>query len=171
MHSFNRYKNTAGEYEHVFEIFNQHGSACFTWSLPKSLVQQAFLTLCNAYKTKGIRVGMQHVRGFLLGTKGQSIQGPVEKKCPDEFNWPQPPDDSWKLVVCHYPDGLCDLDFVNKSTRSFWSESHGFLTLPSYDPELMGRWWFRLMGIPVMEMHPSLSLLVERKRVHLNAIR
>jgi hypothetical protein len=61
------------------------------------------------------------------------------------------------MIVCVYPNGDCELDFVHPVSRMFWSDGNGFLALPTDDFARMGQWWFEEMGFEIMVMQPMMQ--------------
>lgn len=153
-----------------FEAFYQQGLSCFTWGLPKSLVRKAFRHLCASWKARALPLSMWQIRAFVYGTQGKCEAGYRERKAAPDYEWPLPPDPSWILVICAYPDGVCDLDFLHPVSGRFWSEDNGFLDLPSYDTSCMGRWWFEDMGFEVMQMQPAMQVSIGSRKPHLKLV-
>lgn len=86
-------------------------------------------------------------------------------------NGQSPPDPSWELVVCTYPDGTCELDLVHPVSGRFWSEDNGFFELPTEKRTLMNPMWFKSMGFDVMHMQPALQVRIgDPKRPHLKLV-
>lgn len=153
-----------------FEEFYQQGVQCFVWRLPETLKRQAFHHLCNQRKAKGKPVEMWQIRAFVFGSKGRSREGVLARRVGEDYEWPEPPDGAWRLVVCCYPDGFCDLDFVHPVSRAFWSEDNGFLSLPTSDILQMARWWFERMGFDVLIMQPTMTVRLSNQLPHLKLI-
>lgn len=86
------------------------------------------------------------------------------------YQWPFPPDPSWSLIVCVYPDGQCELDMVHEASRRFWSEDNGFIQLPSDSPYLMNRRWFEQMGFDVVVMYAEMTVIEGRPKRLLNLV-
>lgn len=84
--------------------------------------------------------------------------------------WPTPPDASWRLVVCFYPDGELDLDFVHHVSRRFWSEDNGFLPLPEDRVCHFNRSWYEKMGFDIMVMMPAAQVAVSAPNRHLRIV-
>lgn len=167
-HSFlGRAQDDEGYPSMEFEFFYQQGLSCFTWNLPKKLRRQAFKHLCNSLLKKGAKIAMWQVRAFIYGCHGLCGDGQRERRVSADFQWPLPPDNAWKMIICVYPDGKCDLDFVHPVSREFWSERNGFLSLPCYDPNRMGAMWFEEMGFEVMVMRKAMSLSIAKPGPHL----
>lgn len=82
----------------------------------------------------------------------------------DSYQWTTPPDPSWSLIACVYPDGQCDLDMVHEASRRFWSEDNGFIPLPSDNPFLINRDWFEKMGFDVMVMYSEMTVMEDKPK-------
>lgn len=143
-----------------FEAFYQQGMACFVWGLPKYLARQAFKKLCSDWKANGETVAMWQVRAFVYGRAGKCGEGVRPRRVPDGFQWPTPPDASWELIVCFYPDGKFDLDLLHPVSCRFWSEDNDFFAVPTEDLTLMNREWFETMGFDLMDFQPDLQVQV-----------
>lgn len=144
----------------AFEAFYQKGLECYRWRLPNIYAKQAFKVICQRYEGLQKPISFWHLRAFVAGKKGFNFHG---THIPAEYKWPIPPDPSWRTIVCVYPDGQCDLDFVHPVSRKFWSEDNDFLDLPSYDVNEMGAWWFSDMGFEILHMQESLEVTVSEK--------
>lgn len=153
-----------------FESFYQQGLSCHAWGLPKALAHQALRHLAAAWREKGHPVAMWQVRAFIYGCAGLCSGEPRQRKAAPSYTWPAPPDPSWELVVCVYPDGVCDLDLVHQVSRRFWSEDNGFFDLPSEDLRVLNQHWFEAMGFEVMRMVPDMCVQVGTKSSHLQAV-
>lgn len=166
-----RAEDQAGYPDMDFEEFYQQGISCFTWGLPKSYARQAFLHLCKRWEGRGKQVEMWHVRAFVYGCKGLCESGKRERRAALGYVWPTPPDRSWETIVCLYPNGACELDFVHPVSRMFWSEDNGFLILPTDDYTVLGGWWFEEMGFEIMVMQPLMQAQVaDSKTPHLKLV-
>ncbi len=150
-----------------FERFYQQGLMCHRWRLSRLLVRQAFRHLCAGYKGP---VALWQIKAFVYGSQGNCADGLQTPLAPEDYQWPSPPDRSWEMVVCVYPDGLCDLDFVHPVARVFWSEGNGFLKLPTYDTTLMGRWWFEEAGFDILFMQDEMQVMIGSSEKHLKLI-
>ncbi|TKD35325.1 hypothetical protein FCG41_17955 [Azotobacter chroococcum] len=156
----------------AYELFYQQGMSCYRWGLPRPYVLQALRAVCERYSQRFGSVAFWQLRAFAYGLRGLDDSGHRQRACPAKYRWPLPPDAAWQTVVCLYPDGQCDLDFVHPVSRRFWSEDNGFLELPSYDPLQLGGWWFEEMGFEVMRMQPAMSVRVaEAPNPHLKPVR
>ncbi|GAB0079373.1 hypothetical protein TOC8171_47790 [Pseudomonas syringae] len=154
-----------------FEVFYQQGISCFVWGLTKPLIRQAFKRVCADWRAKGQTVAMWQVRAFVYGLTGRCGDGVRSRMVSSEFQWPTPPDASWRLLVCVYPDGKCDLDLVHPVSRRFWSEDNGFFSLPSEDPCTINRDWFEQLGFEVMIMQPGMHVqIADRKAPRLKLV-
>lgn len=171
-HSFHTHaEDDTGMPNLAYEFFYQQGMACFRWGLPRAYVLQALRAVSARYLKRFGPISLWQVRAFAYGLRGFDGAGQRQRAISAEYRWPQPPDAAWKVVVCHYPDGLCDLDFVHPVSRRFWSEDNGFLQLPSYDTLTLGAWWFEEMGFEVMHMQPAMQVnITDRPLPHLNLI-
>lgn len=131
----------------------------------------AFRKVCTDWVAKAGSVAMWQVRAFIYGMRGRDCDGLRERRVPQGYSWLTPPDVSWDLVVCVYPDGLCDLDFAHPVSRRFWSEDHDFFALPSDDRSVMNREWFKTMGFEILDMQPAMQVIVSEKRTsHLKPV-
>lgn len=157
MNYLERATDEAGYPAMDFEAFYQQGISCFVWRLPKPLVRQAFKRVCADLQAKGNAVAMWQVRAFVYGLSGRYQGGTRKRMAPEGYQWPSPPDRSWETIVCVYPNGDCELDFVHPVSRMFWSDGNGFLALPTDDFARMGRWWFEEMGFEIMVMQPMMQ--------------
>lgn len=156
----------------AYEYFYQQGMSCYYWGLPRPYVLQALRALCVRYSQRFGAVSFWQLRAFAYGLLGLDSASQRPRRCPNGYQWPLPPDEAWETVVCLYPDGLCDFDFVHPVSRRFWSEDNGFLELPSCDPLQLGGWWFEEMGFVVMRMQPSIRVCAdERAEPHLKLVR
>ncbi len=155
-----------------FETFYQQGISCFVWGLPRYLVRQAFKKLCSDWQATGGTVAMWQVRAFVFGLSGRyGSAGIHSRRIPDDFQWPTPPDASWELVVCFYPDGKFDLDLLHPVSCRFWTEDNGFFDVPTEDPTLISRDWFKKMGFDLMDFQPDMQVQVaDSKAPHLKLV-
>lgn len=155
-----------------FEFFYQQGLSCHRWGLPRLYVRQALKSVCKSWLARFKRpIAFWQLRAFAYGLKGLHSGGFRPRRVNDSYKWPLPPDASWDVVLCLYPDGKCDLDFVHPVSRAFWSEKNGFLDLPTYDTLVMGGWWFEAMGFEILRMQPGMAVrLGEGRPAHLKAI-
>lgn len=143
-----------------YELFYQQGITCYRWRLPRPYVLQALRAVSARYKQRFGPISFWQLRAFAYGLRGVDGAGQRPRAVPAEYRWPLPPDAAWQVVVCLYPDGLCDLDFVHPVSRVFWSEENGFLDLPTYDPLTLGAWWFEEMGFEIMRMQPAMQVQI-----------
>lgn len=155
----------------AFEHFYQQGMSCYQWRLPARLKRQAFRKACAAWQASGQVVAMWQIRAFVYGAAGQDCHGRRERRASVGFQWPAPPDPSWELVVCVYPDGFCDLDLVHSVSRAFWSEHHGFFPSPSEDAALLNAAWYDRMGFQTLRMQPLLRVTATPRRPHLRLVK
>ncbi|KSQ21718.1 hypothetical protein APB26_32575 [Pseudomonas aeruginosa] len=147
-----------------FEIFYQQGLTCHRWGLPRLYVRQALRSVIKSWRARFRRpVEFWQLRAFAYGLRGLCDGGTRPRRVSSDYQWPLPPDVSWDTVLCLYPDGKCDLDFVHPVSRVFWSEKNGFLELPSYDPLVMGGWWFEAMGFEILRMQPGMIVRVQEE--------
>lgn len=155
-----------------FERFYQQGLSCFAWRLPKRLVRVAFKRVCEQWKSAGKRIETWQIRAFVDGFHGNCHigRGMRMRHAEASYQWPLPPDPSWSLIVCVYPDGQCELDMVHEASRRFWSEDNGFIQLPSDSPHLMNRRWFEQMGFDVMVMYAEMTVIEGRPKQLLNLV-
>jgi len=152
-----------------FEAWYQMGLQCFVWGLPRPLVRQAFRRLCRKFRSLAKPISMWQVRTFVWACNGADAV--EQRKVPESYRWPSPPDTAWEVVVCVYPDGGCELDMVHPVSRCFWSEDNGFFDLPSDDRSLINRRWFEKMGFDIMTMTPDMLVRgSEQIRPHLRAV-
>lgn len=155
-----------------FERFYQQGLSCFAWRLPRRLVRNAFKRLCEQWKCAGKRVETWQVRAFVDGLHGNcnAGHGMGLRHAAASYQWPVPPDPSWSLVVCVYPDGECELDMVHEVSRRFWSEDNGFIQLPSDNTCLINQKWFDQMGFDVIVMYPEMTVIEGNLKRPLNLV-
>lgn len=156
----------------AYEFFYQQGLTCYRWGLPRAYVVQALRALSARYSQRFGTIAFWQLRAFAYGLLGLADGGQRQRAVPVDYRWPLPPDAAWQTVVCLYPDGLCDLDFIHPISRRFWSEDNGFLKLPSYDPLVLGGWWFEEMGFEIMRMQPSMEVCItETSKPHLTTVK
>lgn len=153
-----------------FEIWYQQGMRSYQVALPKRLRTQAMRALAARWIAAGNEIATWHLRAFVFGAMGQDTQGQRGRVVPDNYVWPTPPDASWHLVVCCYPDGELDLDFVHPVSRRFWSEDNGFLALPEERVSRFSRLWYEQMGFEVMAMMPVAQVVMGTPPRHLRAV-
>ncbi|AGZ38219.1 TPA: hypothetical protein ACNV18_001764 [Pseudomonas putida] len=171
MNYLERAADDAGYPNLDFEDMYQKGLACFQWGLPRPLVRQAFKYACAGWTERDRPILMWHVRAFVYGLSGRCDGGIRKRLAPEDYQWPVPPDPSWELVVCTYPDGTCELDLVHPVSGRFWSEDNGFFELPTEKRTLMNPMWFKSMGFDVMHMQPALQVRIgDPKRPHLKLV-
>ena len=135
-----------------FEMFYQQGLRCFEWNVPRPLIKQAFRAVCERWAAKGHFVAMWQIRAFVHGCTGDF--GKRQRRVAETYSWPNPPDASWLLVVCVYPDGICDLDLVHQVSRRFYSEDNGFISPPTEMLSVINSNWYEEMGFEIMRMQP-----------------
>lgn len=153
-----------------YELFYQQGISCYCWGLPKPYVRQALRAVCRRYAQRFGDVSFWQLRAFAYGLRGLSEAGQRERYVQADYAWPLPPS-GWNVVVCLYPDGMCDFDFAHPVSRRFWSEDNGLLKLPSYDRSKLGSWWFEEMGFEIMLMQASMQLeFTNRPLPHLKLV-
>jgi len=146
-----------------FETFYQHGVSCFVWGFPRSLVRRAFQRVCGDWKAEGKPVALWQMRAFAYGLSGHYAGGMHKRLARDGYQWPTPPDASWELVACIYPNGEFDLDLLHSVSCRFWSEDNGFFDPPTESPLLpllMNQQWFEKMGFDVLRMQPLMRMKV-----------
>lgn len=144
-----------------FEAFYQQGIACYLWELPRPLVKNAFRAVCERWIASGKSVEPWQIRAFIHGCTGDFSKR--RRLSPDGYAWPDPPDPSWQLVVCAYPDGTCDLDLVHGVSRRFYSEDNGFFDPPTTNLGYINRSWYEEMGFQVFRMQPYLEVTTQRR--------
>lgn len=172
-HSFHEHAcDEIGMPSMAYEVFYQQGLSCHRWGLPRPYVRQALKSVCESWLARfRTPVAYWQIRAFSYGLRGLDSAGYRPRRVPDDYQWPLPPDPSWKVVLCLYPDGMCDLDFAHPVSRVFWSEENGFLPLPTYDKLQLGGWWFEAMGFEIMRMQPDMAVRLEEGRpAHLRAV-
>lgn len=156
----------------AFERFYRQGMSCYEWHLPTILKKQAFRKVCNEWKAMGHSVALWQVKAFIYGAAGWDFRGRRDRRIAPSFRWPAPPDPSWSIVVCAYPDGYCDLDMVHAVSRVFWSEHNGFFEPPSEDATLINAGWYRRMGFAILSMQPALRVTTAKQRPpHLRVVK
>ena len=153
-HSTLRYAQKDGYPSLEFETWYQQGMRCYQANLPKPLRKQAFIAVKAYWAATLKEVKYWHIRAFVYGSMGLDSAGQRARYVRDSYEWPQPPDHSWELVVCCYPGGEIDLDFAHPISRRFWSEGNGFLDPPEDRPCRFNRGWYEQMGFKVMTMMP-----------------
>ena len=119
-----------------FDGWYQQGMACFYVQLPKSLRKHALHALVKRWITEGKAVSTWMIRAFAYGAKGRDAGGQRTPWVSSDYRWPTPPDAAWKLVVCCYPNGECDLDLLHPVSCKFWTEDNGFFA-PTVDVIVM----------------------------------
>lgn len=151
-----------------FEDWYQVGLACYAANLPKSLRKQALHRAIEGWKQKGRSVQMWHLRAFVYGSMGL-CDGPEyrETYVDRNYQWPTPPDPSWTLMVCVYPDRSIDLDLAHLVSRRFWSEDNGFFELPNHSYDCC---WYEEMGFDVLKMSPTMQVVVGKAVSHLSLV-
>lgn len=169
-HSLHRRADVGGYPALDFEQWYQQGMACYQAALPKPLRKQALRALAAKWAVAVGKPEIWHLRAFVYGTWGLDAQGRRSRVVATDYVWPEPPDAAWKLVVCCYPDGEFDLDFVHPISRRFWSEDNGFLALPEERPTRFNRLWFERMGFEVMAMMPVAQVGAANARSHLRVV-
>lgn len=160
MNYLDRATDEAGYPAMGFEEFYQQGMSCFLWGLSKPLVRQAFKRVCADQQAKGDTVEMWQARAFVYGLSGRCEDGKRERNAAGGYQWPAPPDSSWELIVCIYPNGSFELDLLHPVSCRFWSEGNGFFNNPTEDLSLMNRGWFESMGFDVMTMQPAMQVQI-----------
>jgi hypothetical protein len=151
----------------AIEEWYQQGIACHQAGLSAHLKKQAFYSLSRKWGASGKNVRLEHARAFLIGATGSDSTGTRAILVPSDYAWPSPPDVSWQFVVCAYPDGECDLDYLHPVSRAFWSEDNGFLDPPPGPPGYFTRRWYKAMGFDVIDMYPSMQASVGPAVSHL----
>ncbi len=147
----------------AFEAWYQRGLKCFQWQLPRPLAKKAFSRLCGAWREQARSIEIWHVRAFLHGYAG----GPApcqSRLVPSDYEWPTACDVSWKMVICAYPDGACELDFVHSASCRFWSEENEPPALPISGRSPLSRRWFMDMGFDVIDFSPTMEAQVATAR-------
>lgn len=175
MHYLQR-ANVDSEYPNMeFEDWFQLGRKCFLARLTKPLRKQAFHEQLRRRQAEGRTVHWWQARAFIYAAAGRGCAGDgAEPRLSSNFQWPTPPDPSWQLVVCCYPDGTCELDLVHQVSRRFWSEQHDFFEIPvdCVDPKsiFFTRQWYRDMGFDVIDFDPELLAEVGNYQPHLRLV-
>lgn len=154
-----------------FETWYQQGMRCYQAALPKRLRKQALRALAARWLVAGCKVEMWHLRAFVYGVHGLDAKGRRDRLVSGNYEWPTPPDASWLLIVCCYPDGEVDLDFAHPVSRRFWSEDNGFLALPDEHAIHFNKSWYEQMGFEVMVMMPVAREDTSTARKHLRVIK
>lgn len=150
-----------------FEFWYQRGVSCYQAGLPKSYRRRA---LDKAIADWEGEVQYWMLRAFTYGAAGRDSVGIRSKILSPAFQWPQRPDPSWEVVVCHYPDGACELDMVHSVSRRFWSEIHGFFEMPE-PQDFFNRSWFEMMGFNIITMNPGMLVDIGTTKSHLFIVR
>ena len=153
-----------------FESWYQLGVECFKARLPKVLRKQAFEALTERWLAMDRDVKSWHARAFIYGSSGRNAVERSNQDVDPEYQWPCPPDPSWLLVVCCYPDGWCELDFVHQVSRRFWSEENEFLDPPLDGRSHFNRAWYAKMGFDVLEFDPRFVPVPGGKVPHLRLV-
>lgn len=161
----NGYPNAA------IEDWYQQGMACYQARLPRFLRKQAFSHLSRKWGALGRKVHLEHARAFLIGATGSDSTGTRDILITSDYVWPSPPDASWQFVVCAYPDGGCELDYLHPVSRAFWSEDNGFLAPPPGPDGYFTRRWYKAMGFDVIDMYPSMLASVGPEVRHLSCVK
>lgn len=169
-HSLLRRAESCGYPVLDFDTWYQQGMRCYQGALPKPLRKQAFRALVARWVAAGNETAMWHHRAFVYGALGLDMQGRRSRLVSDGYKWPVPPDVSWRLVVCAYPDGEVDLDFAHPVSRRFWSEDNGFLDLPEERTRCFNRAWYEQMGFEVMLMMPAAAMVLQVGQNHLRVL-
>lgn len=151
-----------------FEEWYQVGISCYGANLTKALRKQALRKVIERWKAKGKPVEMWHLRAFVYGSLGLS-DGPDYREAyvDRNYQWPTPPDPSWALMVCVYPDRSIDLDLVHSVSRRFWSEDNNFFELPNHH---FSAYWYEEMGFDVIQMSPMMQVSVGQGKSHLSIV-
>ncbi len=156
--------------ECAFDVWYQQGLSGFVARLPRTLLKQAFFHLAKQWTEAGRPVRKWQVRAFIHGSRGIGRASDTKHCVGEGYVWPTPPDPSWSLVACHYPDGEIELDFVHPVSRRFWSEDNDFLSSPVGQARLDAD-WYRRMGFDVLQMMPTAMVIPGRRGRHLRVIR
>lgn len=154
-----------------FEDWYQHGMSCFYAQLPKALRSQALHALSNRFTANGKQVSLWMVRAFAYGAAGRADSGLRTPLVSSDYRWPTPPDAAWELVVCCYPDGVCDLDLLHPVSRRFWTEDNDFIDPPGEKGNrYFTRAWYERMGFDVIVMHPDTVVMVGESTRYLSVV-
>ena len=154
------------------EEFYQQGVNCRIWCMPRPYVEKALRAVSYRAAHKFGPQKFKHLRAFVQGLRGvnSSVDCSHTKLCPSDYAWPLPPNHAWSVVVCVYPDGYCEIDFIHPVSRKFWSEYNSDLSLPETKHILTAK-WFRDMGVEVLRMQPEMTAIVsEYKKTHLTLV-
>lgn len=150
-----------------FEFWYQRGMSCHEACLPKAYRRRAFRQAIADW-TGEIRYWM--LRAFVYGASGRDAQGTRPTILPPIFQWPQPSEPCWQVVVCHYPDGTCELDMVHPVSRRFWSETNGFFEIAE-PRSVFDRSWYEMMGFDIIIMNPGMLADVGPLKPHLSVVK
>lgn len=154
-----------------FEDWYQQGLSCFYAQLPQSLRRQAMHALLKRWMEKGKKVSFWMLRTFAYGAAGRGFSGQHTPRVSKDYRWPDPPDAAWELVVCCYPDGMCDLDIVHPVSRRFWTEDNDFFDPPGGNGDrYFTRNWYEQMGFDVIVMHPETVVMEGSFTRHLSVV-
>lgn len=143
---------------------------CYQAALPRHLRKQAFRAVSARWLATGKEIATWHVRAFVYGALGLDAQGRRDILVREGYDWPVPPDPSWALLACCYPDGEVDLDFAHPVSRRFWSEDNGFLDLPEEKTCRFNRSWYERMGFETMVMMPTAIVVQQPRKSHLRQV-
>lgn len=110
---------------------------------------QAFQHQAEVWRAAGRPVMLAQLRAFIEGWRGRRPAGQArvqQRWNLHGYEWPAEIP-GWSLVVCTYPDGPPEFDYVDLSESSFWTAENGFLDdlpLEATDD------WLRQMGFEVL---------------------
>lgn len=152
----------------AFETWYQQGMRCYQARLPRHLRKQAFRAVADLWTKVGGTIRRWHLQAFAYGAQGRDAQGRRCRRVPEGYCWPEAPGASWGLVVCSYPDGETDLDFVHPVSGRFWSEDNGFLPAPEPRTDYFNRLWYEQMGFDLLNCSPNMRLGMSARAPHLS---
>lgn len=138
----------------IDEDFYQQGMQCFRARLPRRLVRQALKAIATKTEGRGIPTTTRRLRCFAQGLAGLDAQGRRSLLVEEGFQWPEPPDASWKFVVLAFRDRGMEFDFVHPVSRRFYSEDccdSDQLPAPP-QPDVLRASWYGRMGFEVIHM-------------------
>ena len=93
------------------------GQEAHFYCLPKSLQRRLFKLYQQHIVALPVRMLYRHFKEGMRPESAICVQAEL-----GDFRWPEPPDVSWFLVVCHHEDGAYSVDAAHPVSRMFWSE-------------------------------------------------
>lgn len=147
-----------------FERFYQLGKTSKRWGLPHALRLRALRTQMAEFEsTTGEVTHLWQRRAFAQGFNHETR----DSRIPHDYEWPSPPS-GWQLVICAYPQGVCELDFVHPVSRRFWSEGNPFLKLPFECASFFRRSVFLDLGFDIIDFGmPTAKVVPSQHQSHL----